>query len=188
MNLSRRNFLIGVGAGLILPSFYDRALKYVFNSGEPLILAPPSPQIMLTAHDYAGNGAYTLNWGDPYSELPSFDDMTWRQFADAYMHGAEVYLDIWKMDGIDPDNPVEQGFAEEQWILKNSPNAQAYDLLETYDLGLDDRAATEDGQIEFIEFDCPGSNYRGVEADVLGLSLLQDKLNQLDAPIEISLW
>ena len=53
---------------------------------------------------------------------------------------------------------------------------------------LDDDAATADGQIEFIECPNPGSNYRGVEADTLGLSLLQNKLNQLDAAIEISLY
>jgi hypothetical protein len=104
------------------------------------------------------------------------------------MHGAEDYLELWEEDGIDPDDTVEAGFAEETWILKNSPNAQAYDLLWAYDLGLDDDSVTEDGQIEFIECPNPGSNYRGVEADVLGLSLLQDKLNQLDTAIEISLY
>ncbi len=187
MDLSRRNFLIGIGAGLILPSYYELARKHVFNSGEPLILPPPSPEIKLIAHDYAGSGSYTLNWGDPYPDLPSFDDMTWRQFAEAYMHGAEGYLDTWKEDGIDLDDTVEVGFAEETWILKNSPNAQAYDLLWAYDLGLDDDAATEDGQLEFIECPFPGSNYRGVEADILGLSLLQEKLNQLDTDILISL-
>ena len=188
MDLSRRNFLIGVGAGLILPSYYELARKHVFNSGEPLILPPLSPEIKLIAHDYAGFGYYTLNWGDPYSDLPRFDDMTWRQFADAYMHGGEGYLELWQEDGIDPDDTVEEGFAEETWILKNSPNARAYDLLWAYDLGLDDDAASEDGQIEFIECPNPGSNYRGVEADLLGLSLLQNKLNQLDAAIEISLY
>ena len=188
MDLSRRNFLIGIGAGLILPSYYELARKHVLNTGEPLILPPPSPEIKLIAHDYAGLGSYTLNWGDPYSDLPRFDDMTWRQFADAYTHGGEGYLELWQEDGIDPDDTVEEGFAEEHWILKNSPNARAYDLLWAYDLGLDDDAATEDGQIEFIECPNPGSNYRGVEADVLGLSLLQDKLNQLDTAIEISLY
>ena len=39
--------------------------------------------------------------------------MTWRQFADAYMHEAEGYLELWKEDGIDPDDTVEEGFAEE---------------------------------------------------------------------------
>ena len=187
MDLSRRNFLIGVGAGLILPSYYELARKHVANSGEPLIMAPQSSEIKLIAHDYAGNGSYTLNWGDPYSELPLFDDMTWRQFADDYMHGAVGYLDLWKEDGIDPDDTIEEGFAEETWILRNSPNAKAYDLLRAYNLGLGDHASTDDGQIEFIECDSPGSNYRGVEADMLGLSLLQDKLNQLRAAIEISL-
>ena len=186
MDISRRNFLIGMGAGLMLPSFYELARKHVINSGEPLIFAPPSPEIQLIAYDYAGTGSFTLNWGDPFSDLPSFQNLTWREFADAYMHGAEGYLETWKRDGIDPDDAVEEGFAEETWILKNSPNARAYDLLWAYDLGLDDHAATEDGQIAFIECDSPGSNYRGVEADLLGLSLLQDKLNQLGRAIEIS--
>ena len=61
--------LIGIGAGLILPSYYELARKHVFNSGEPLILPPPS-EIKLIAHDYAGLGSYTLNWGDPYSDYP----------------------------------------------------------------------------------------------------------------------
>ena len=39
--------------------------------------------------------------------------MTWRQFADNYMHGAEGYLDLWKDDGIDPDDTIEEGFAED---------------------------------------------------------------------------
>ena len=147
MDLSRRNFLIGIGAGLILPSYYELARKHVFNSGEPLILPPPNPEIKLIAHDYAGNGSHTLNWGDPYPDLPSFEDMTWRQFADNYMHGAEGYLDIWKEDGIDPDDTVEEAFAEETWILRNSPNAKAYDLLWAYDLGLDDHASTTMGKL-----------------------------------------
>ena len=57
-----------------------------------------------------------------------------------------------------------------------------------YDLGIDDLASADDGQIEFIECDSPGSNYRGVEADMMGLSLLQDKLNQLDTAIEIFMF
>ena len=188
MDLSRRNFLIGLGAGLILPSFYELAREHVFNKGEPLILVPPKPEIKLTAHDYGGRGSYTLNWGDPYSELPCFSDMTWREFADEYMHGAKYYLDQWREDEIDPDDIVQEDFAEETWILRHSPNAEAYDLLSAYDLGLEDGAATKEGQIEFIECPSPGSSYRAVEADLLGLSLLQDKLNKFDAGIEISMY
>jgi hypothetical protein len=55
-----------MAAGLIPPSFYDLARKHFLDSGEPLILTPPSREINLIAHDYAGNGFYTLNWGDRF--------------------------------------------------------------------------------------------------------------------------
>ena len=44
------------------------------------------------------------------------------------------------------------------------------------------------GQIEFIECDRPGSDYRGVEADAVGLSLLQHKLNELNSGISVSVY
>ena len=60
----------------MLPSFYELARKHVINSVEPLIFAPPSPEIQLIAYDYAGTGSFTLNWGDPFSDLPSFQNLT----------------------------------------------------------------------------------------------------------------
>ena len=188
MDTSRRNFLIGVGAGLILPTFYETACKHLLANDSPLILPPSKPTIELLAHDYAGNGSYTLNLGDPYSDLPDFLDMSWRDFADEYLGGDYEWVLLANEDDedFDLDDTVNPYYAEEHWIHRESPNGRAFDLLSGYDLGLDQTTASGQGQIEFIEGDHPGSDYRGVEADAVGLSLLQHKLNELDSGISVS--
>ena len=40
MSISRRQFILGTAAGLILPSYYDKVLTYFENHGEPLLQAP----------------------------------------------------------------------------------------------------------------------------------------------------
>ena len=190
MDTTRRNFLIGVGAGLILPTFYEAACKHLLANDSPLILPPSKPTIELLAHDYAGNGSFTLNWGDPYSELPDFMGVSWRDFADEYMDGDYewVLLANEDDDAFDLDDTVNPYWAEDHWILKHSPNGRAYDLLSGYDLGLDHQGAQDAGQIHFIEGDRPGSDYRGVEADAVGLSLLQHNLNELNTSISLSVY
>ena len=190
MDTTRRNFLIGVGAGLILPTFYETACKHFLANESPLILPPSKSMTELLAHDYAGNGSYTLNLGDPYSDLPDFIYMSWRDFADEYLGGDYEWVLLANEDDedFDLDDTVNPYWAEDYWILKHSPNGRAYDLLSGFDLGLDHQEANGVGQIEFIECDRPGSDYRGVEADAVGLSLLQHKLNELNSGISVSVY
>ena len=190
MDISRRNFLIGVGAGLILPTFYETACKHLLANGSPLILPPSKPTIELLAHDYAGYGSYTLNWGDPYSNLPDFIGVSWRDFSDEYLAGDYEWVLRANEDDedFDLDNTVNPYWAEDYWIHKHSPNGRAFDLLSGYDLGLDQTTPSGQGQIDFIECDRPGSDYRGVEADAVGLSLLQHKLNELNSGISLSVY
>ena len=86
----------------------------------------------------------------------------------------------------DLDDTVNQHWAEDYWIHKHSPNGRAYDLLSGYDLGLNHQEANGVGQIQFMDGDRPDSDYRGVEADAVGLSLLQHKLNELNSGISVS--
>lgn len=190
MDTTRRNFLIGVGAGLILPTFYQQACRHLLTNDSPLILPPSNPTIELLAHDYGGNGCYTLNLGDPYSDLPDFLNMSWRDFADEYLAGDYDWVLLANEDDedFDLDDTVNPYYAEEHWIHRESPNGRAFDLLSGYDLGLDRATASGQGQIEFIEGDHPGSDYRGVEADAVGLSLLQQKLNELNTGISLSVY
>ncbi len=50
------------------------------------------------------------------------------------------------------------------WSRTDSPNAQAYQLLEDLDLGPDLTGKDAVGEINYIDGSCPGNDYLGVEA------------------------
>ena len=49
MSITRRQFLLGTAAGLVLPSFYEKAFSYFENHGEPLLITPKRPGEILYA-------------------------------------------------------------------------------------------------------------------------------------------
>ena len=86
MDISRRHFLLGTAgaaAGLILPSYYRRALEFIDRAGRPLLEPAGRPKIELIAvpsPDWT-DLAYALTVGNPYAGPPP---MTLRQFSDRY--------------------------------------------------------------------------------------------------------
>ena len=71
----------------------------------------------------------------------------------------------------------------------DSPNAKAYRLLKEYDLGPDFNSPDAVGEIVFADCPFPGSDYLGVQAkDLVSLSLLQERLNQLNTGIHVQMW
>jgi hypothetical protein len=183
--ISRRQFLLGTGAGLIFPSFFERALAYWENHGEALLVPTRNADIQLFAVDRGGAGL-ELNWGDPWEEPPK---LTRREFAEEYYGSIEHYDWVLEEDP-DFDLDAEADILEvvDAWAREDSPNARAYRLLERYDLGPDLSGPGRVGEIRFIDGPCPGNDYLGVEApSLLDLSLLQHRLNQLQSGIQISL-
>ena len=49
MSITRRNFILGTAAGLILPSYYDKVFTFFENHGEPLLEIPKQADIDLVA-------------------------------------------------------------------------------------------------------------------------------------------
>jgi len=183
MTISRRKFLVGLGSSVITPTFYDLALKKYSSTRGALLLKPLNPTITLGAYDWSGEGTYTLFNGEPDLPMPDFWSWTWKDWAENYPDDSD--LDCWERDGIDLDERVDLGFAEETWILRYSGNAEAYQLLAGLDLGLGPETQETLGGLSFVECPSPGSNYRGVEGDPLAISLLQKRLIDIDAGIEI---
>lgn len=183
MSISRRQFILGTAAGLILPSYYDKVLAYWENHGEPLIEVPKTTKIELIAIDKCGWGL-ELNWGDPLSEPP---EMTVREFARRYCGSEEDYILLWGPDpDIDFDAPMDWDLGFDTWARCDSPNAAAFGLLAGLDLGpeLLDRGPVED--LRFIDGYCPGNDYLAVEVgNEISLSLLQKRLNELDTGISL---
>jgi hypothetical protein len=186
MTISRRHFLIGIAPGLILPSFYDKALAFLAHHDRPLLELPPERQIELVAVDHGG-GDYELNVGNPYREPP---EMTVREYAVRYWGGEEAYVEAWdcEPDEVDWNATQEPWHVLEAWARQDSPNAEAYRLLEDLELGPSLSGPDAVGELIFTDGACPGNDYLGVSAaDHLTVSLLQERLNQLDTGVFITM-
>ena len=184
MSISRRQFILGTAAGLILPSFYDKVLAYWENHGEALIEAPHDSRIEMFAVD-RGCGSLELNIGDPWEEPP---DMTIREFAIRYYGDERSFMELTDEDpDIDLDVKMHWWDVVDTWAYIDSPNAKAYRLLHGLDLGPDLIGKDAVGEIRFIDGACPGNDYLGCHApSALDVSLLQRRLNELRTGIRIS--
>ena len=193
MFLTRRQFLLSVpavAAGFILPSFVLRAAEYLEKTGEPLLVPPPVYKYTLTALDN-GNGDYQLNFGDPYEEPPK---LTLREYIDQYYWGDDAdYMEENEVGEGDflaaLNDDVDEWLYLEDWARQDSPQRIAYDYLSRLDLGLALDSDDADGAIEFIDGPCPGNDYIAVHApDMLSLSLLQERLNQLGEEVKVEVY
>ena len=186
MGITRRQFLFSipaVGAGFILPSFFDRAVDVLARTGEPLII-PPEECVTALFAVKRDEGDFQLNIGDPCEGPPS---MTLREFAKCRGEDIEMYLE--EDPNADPDAEVDEWDAFDAWFLNDSPNARAWHQLHGLDLGPELSGPGAAGEIRFIEGWSPGSDYLGVHAaDVLTLSLLQERLNQLKTGLHIRVY
>ena len=98
---TRRTFLKGVGAGLILPSTWNLFANHLENFGEPLIRAPK----------VIDNVLYATCWSDDYQlslDLPDDEpppaDMTIREFR----RSVDSDADYW--DTKDYHQPIGESF------------------------------------------------------------------------------
>ena len=184
MSISRRQFIIGTAAGLVLPSFYDRVFTFFENTGEAYLELPKQATNDLFAAVDRGDG-FQLNLGDPYQEPPS--SLTYREYIHRFLDDDEEYLEELIEEGIDLDSEMEFYDFIDEWAYRESPNAKAYRLLENLDLGPNFESKHAVGQLHF--YDCPAicSDYLGVHAeDEVSLSLLQKRLNELTTGIRIT--
>ena len=185
MTTSRRQFILGTAAGLILPSYYDKVFSYFENHGEPFLDLPRGADTDLFAVDWGG-GIIDFHLGEVATEPPG--PMTLREYALRYFGGEQGYLDAYneEYDEADFDGIAYPSMVETTWTRRNSA-AKAHRLLEKLDLGSDFDSDDAVGQLNFL--DCPNmcSDYLGVQTeDPVSISLLQKRLNELNTGIRIS--
>ena len=134
MSFTRRQFLlstVGAAGGFILPSFYSRALEFLDQFGEPL-LEPPKRVVdeLIICSELDGE----LNLGDPWEQVPT---MTWREFLTRYNPDSLDELEDWDLEESQLDDEAPEYTVVDPWSRVDSPNARAYHLLESLDLGPD---------------------------------------------------
>ena len=184
MSITRRQFLlstVGAVGGFILPSFYTRALEFVDQFGEPLL---ESPRLVHDELIVCGDRDGELNLGDPYCELPS---LTWREYAEKYHNGClDELTDGWGLSPSQFDEDAPWNLVADSWCRTDSPNAHAYHLLDSLDLGAELSGPNAVGNLVFTDGACPGNDYLGVSAECdLTVSLLQQSLNDLGTGIRV---
>jgi len=86
----------------------------------------------------------------------------------------------------DLDNPADEDAYMDYWCGSDSPNAKAFHLLESLDIGTGLRHENQVGGLVFYDGPMPGSDYLGVHAEcAVTLSLLQHRLNELNTGIRV---
>ena len=197
MSITRRHFLLGTSAGLILPTFFDKAWSYFENHGEPLLVTPRKHDEILYAVDLAGSrrDGFEFLLGAPLDDFPT---MTLGEFIELQYDSVKHYL--LEYEGYDPEDIEEaereldlDEHLEDDMVLdflpkENWPEGRAYEYLSDLDLGPRLESAKAAGELRFIDERLGGSGYLGVHADnAVTLSLLQMRLNELGERIAIKL-
>ena len=185
MSFSRREFLLGLGAGLLLPKTWDFYSNFLASHGEPYIgQAPLAKHTLYAAHvDFDDGLRLQLDFADVDDSVPDFSSMTKRQFISAYMPDypeEEIEYESHL------DEPVDSWYAFENWVYTHSPDSRAFNMLSVLDLGrLSEAKQREEGWIHFVDGSSPGNASRWVNIDPLGVSVLQQKLIELNLPIQL---
>ena len=190
--ITRRAFLIGSG-GLLTAGLVLKYETYLENVGRPLIQTPKRPHDVLYVYP---DNEYQICLGPNPLEprVPTWREAL-RRYADLDVDWtkplqAADYREIHEEYCIRPDqldDEADWDWYVRIWGITDSPNANAYHLLEDLDIGPE--LAGENGElggIKFIEGSCPGVDYLGVHCeDELSISLLQAKLNELDTGLAL---
>jgi hypothetical protein len=190
MSISRRFFLIGSGA-VVTAAFVNDAIRYVERRSRPLLIKPDRIETELFYYEGFGDGDAALITLGQWVEIEDVAaPATWREYY-TKIEGRNLGSHA-GMDGVceeQLDERVPDQSWQNAWDYSWSPQARAYQLLQSLDLGpLRKRAGLRvwKGQLIFDEFLRPGDSSRVVNAeDAVTLSLLQARLIELGLPYRL---
>ncbi len=198
MPINRRQFLVGVGSTLISPKLFDLFANHVAIMEEPILNTTPNPDIKLVA-GYGGSDGrdYLLHRDYIEYHMPDFSQLSVREYYEIYVKQHGVPFDDFAIPNYNGarDDLVE-GYedeivcpvgAENYWLRYHGSNGRAFDVVKGLDLNLDKQITREQGIIHFIELGGVLGDYTAVESDLLGLSLLQEKINRAGKNIAVTM-
>ena len=190
MSITRREFLLGTGAGLLLPKTYDFFANFLAKNGEPFLEKPSSCTQTIYCSDIFGEGGLRLLLDTPEYEIPDFSSLTYEEFFQEFLPDWLSEPDFWetRKDWYPREAYIDEWTAFDLWVRRHSPDVKAFELLEWVDLG-ETRSSRDgvDGWIDFTDGVHPGNDSRFTDVDQLGASILQHRLNELNMGIEVAL-
>jgi hypothetical protein len=191
----RRHFLIGAAGSLLTTAFVRKAKIFSLRNDEPL-LTPPARRTEETLFINSGFCEHrkwraSLRPIDVQAPPPP----TWREHLASLGVSLGTEEDVRRAcgeRGMEPeefDARVNSFSWEDRWDNFAGPQASAFHLLKSIDLGPADSPLRREGGILFEEFGgAPGIGYTWVELqDDLTTSLLQARLIELHLPISVKI-
>ena len=189
--ISRRQFLIGAAstaAGLILPSWVRAAERFIETEDAPLLELPTTARTRVNAVFLDGIDDIRLLIGNPYEGPPR---LTWFQYFERYYGDEYGSFEEFALEGygvpLNPTGEADDWVVMETWLSRDeAPDTKADSYLEQFDIGPVLGAGDTVGRVDFINGPCPGNDSRFVSVpDLLSLSLLQKRLNQIGTNTEL---
>ena len=193
----RRSFLIRSAGtvGALLTTQFLKDAQWLIANQEQALLVTPVQRALETLYAVPSEGKFALFLGglpneytDPQFTWEEFGNIAWGYSEkDALEYLRENY-DLCKCGAQDRLNAkADDDLVFDWWLRHQSPNALAYKQLERIDLGPKfDRAGKTAGSIHFIDGFHPGNETLWVEVpDLLSVSLLQARLNELEQGIRL---
>ena len=191
MSITRRQFLLGTAAGLVLPRFFEKVFSYVANHEEPMLWAPKSAQTVMYAVPELAYAGYQLNLGDVTVEPPG--SLTVREFCERFAVGdpatwfRKVQYDRDEPFPLDWDHRLGEDFVFEWWQARHSTSLLAARYVESIDLGPQLIGGEPVGTLALSLGGMCSSLYAYDAVDDVSLSLLQNRLNEINSGIRIEL-
>lgn len=188
---TRRSFLVSAAAALLTPRMLDRFQNYLENHREPLIEAPKYADRTLCV-SVEGDLRIMLGLGDNPGPVPIWRDFLTEVHGYDFRRGREEFVRARREWGMWPsqlDQQMDDIKYIEHWCVTDSPEAVAFDLLQNLDLGNLRGRGREVGGVYFNDLGYfPGHVYRAAHCyDLLSVSLLQARLNELETGIGVEL-
>ena len=187
----RRQFLIGAAGGLLTTAFVRKAKVFSLRNYEPLLTPPvhKAEETLFINSGFREHAKWRLS-----IDVEAPPPPTWREHLASLGVPVATEEDVRRACGARGMEPEEldtrvNGFSwEDGWDNFTGPQASAFHLLKSIDLGPADSPLRREGDILFEEFGGgPGNGYTWVElGDDLTASLLQQRLIELDMPIDIA--
>lgn len=195
--MNRRSFLIRSSAavGALLTSQFLKEAQWLIAQEDKPLLIEPKARCLETLYAAPSEGKFALFLGgkpneylDPQFTWEEFGNIAWGHSENDTLEYLRENYDLCKCGAQDRlYTKADDDLVLDWWLRHQSPNALAYKELEGIDLGPQfDVAGKTAGSIRFIDGFHPGNETLWVEVpDLLSISLLQARLNELEQGIRL---
>jgi hypothetical protein len=195
--MNRRSFLIRSAGtvGALLTNQFLKDAQWLITNQEQALLVTPVQRALETLYAVPSEGKFALFLGglpneyiDPQFTWEEFGNIAWGYSEKDTLEYLRENYDLCKCGAQDRLNAkADDDLVLDWWLRHQSPNALAYKQLEGIDLGPQfDRAGKTAGSIRFFDGFQPGNETLWVEVpDLLSVSLLQARLNELEQGIRL---